>query len=194
MRLRICHFASPVVLSADTRLRLSWSLADEDDAAEIAALRLTVARDLTERFGRGHWSGESSERGVIAGMPAAQVWVARRGRTMIGTFRLTAKKPWAIDKSYFTKCRRPLFLTDMAVLPAFQGRGIGRRSAKEAVRRALAWPADAIYLDAYDDEAGAGPFYEKCGFRERGRVVYRGVPLVYFEMMLDVPRSTAEKE
>ena len=33
-------------------------------------------------------------------------------------------------------------------------------------------------------EAGAGSFYAKCGFREVGRVRYRTVPLIYFEMLL----------
>jgi hypothetical protein len=43
---------------------------------------------------------------------------------------------------------------------------------------------DAIRLDAYDAEAGAGPFYAKCGFEERGRVVYKGDPLIYYELLL----------
>ena len=50
--------------------------------------------------------------------------------------------------------------------------------------RLKAWPADAIRLDAYDAPAGAGDFYAKCGFREVGRATYRGVPLVYFELLL----------
>jgi GNAT superfamily N-acetyltransferase len=55
---------------------------------------------------------------------------------------------------------------------------------EEAKAVARAWPADAIRLDAYDHEAGAGEFYRKCGFKEVGRVTYRGVPLVYFELLL----------
>jgi hypothetical protein len=43
---------------------------------------------------------------------------------------------------------------------------------------------DAIRLDAYDAEAGAGPFYARCGFREVGRVLYRSTPLVYYERLL----------
>jgi hypothetical protein len=49
---------------------------------------------------------------------------------------------------------------------------------------AAQWPADAIRLDAFDAEAGAGGFYSKCGFREVGRVSYRNVPLIYFEMLV----------
>jgi len=55
---------------------------------------------------------------------------------------------------------------------------------EEAIRRAKAWPADAIRLDAYDTAGGAGAFYLQCGFREVGRVVYRKTPLIYLEMML----------
>lgn len=55
---------------------------------------------------------------------------------------------------------------------------------KEAEAVALAWPADAIRLDAFDAEAGAGGFYAKCGYREVAHIVYKVDPLVYFERML----------
>jgi hypothetical protein len=54
----------------------------------------------------------------------------------------------------------------------------------EAAAIAKAWPADAIRLDAYDAPAGAGDFYAKCGYQERGRVVYRNDPLIYYEQIL----------
>ena len=72
----------------------------------------------------------------------------------------------------------------MAVAPSLQRQGIGRRLLDEAKTVALAWPADAIRLDAYDSAAGAGPFYSKCGFHEVGRANYRGVALAYFELLL----------
>jgi hypothetical protein len=46
------------------------------------------------------------------------------------------------------------------------------------------WPADAIRLDAFNADAGAGGFYRKCGFREVASVVYRNDPLLYFELVL----------
>jgi GNAT superfamily N-acetyltransferase len=72
----------------------------------------------------------------------------------------------------------------MAVRPDYQRRGIGRLCLEHAIRRVRDWPADAIRLDAYDAEAGAGEFYSKCGFREVGRVEYRGTPLVYYELFV----------
>jgi GNAT superfamily N-acetyltransferase len=151
---------------------------------EIAALRTAVAQRLTEEFGRGHWSGTVTERSVLSVIRSSRVLVAREVGNIVGTLRLATKKPWAIDVKYFTKVGRPLYLTDMAVLPSAQRTGIGRRLLAEAASVARSWPADAIRLDSYDTAAGAGPFYAKCGLREVGRVTYRGNPLIYFELVL----------
>jgi len=72
----------------------------------------------------------------------------------------------------------------MAVTPQQQRGGIGRRCLDEAARVARAWPAQSICLDAYDAPAGAGEFYAHCGYREAGRKVYLGVPLVYYECLI----------
>jgi GNAT superfamily N-acetyltransferase len=163
----------------------SISIARESDAAELALLRTAVADDLTRRFGPGHWSAAVTERGELRSIETSRVLIARDATgVIIATLRLATKKPWAIDKDYFAAVRRPLYLTDMAVVPGLQRRGTGRRILDEAKAVAAAWPADAIRLDAYDAAAGAAPFYSKCGFREVGRVTYRGVPLVYFELLL----------
>ena len=159
-------------------------VATQADAEAIATLRNAAADDLTRRFGKGHWSGQCSERGVLLGLRTSRVLVARSGREIVGTLRLATKKPWAIDVSYFTAVPRAIYLLDMTVLPARQGEGIGRRLLDAADTEVRAWPAQSIRLDAYDAEAGAGSFYAKAGYREVGRVVYRGNPLVYFERML----------
>ena len=150
----------------------------------VVALRASTARDLTKRFGHGHWSGEPTERGTLYDMRISKVWLARSGRAVVATFRLGTRKPWAIDRSYFSESEHPIYLTDMSVRPDYQRRGVGRRCVDEIVRIARAWPADAIRLDAYDTEAGAGDFYARCGFQHVGNAVYRRVPLVYYEMVL----------
>lgn len=147
-------------------------------------MRTAAALDLTERFGKGPWSTKTSERGVLAGMRDGRVLIARRGAAVVGGCRLSTKKPWAIDRSYFTPCERPIYLTDMAVRPDYQGQGIGRAMLEEAARMVKAWPADAIRLDAHNADAGAGDFYERCGFRRVGVTVYRETPLVYYELLL----------
>lgn len=164
-------------------------LARAADAPEIAALRNAVAGDLTARFGTGGWSGQCTERGVAWDIRSSSVFVARDHGAIIATLRLATKKPWAIDRSHFTAVARPLYLTTMAVSPTRQRQGLGRRCVDAALEITRRWPADAIFLDAFDHElAGAGEFYRKCGFREVARVTYRGVPLIYFENLLGSAR------
>jgi GNAT superfamily N-acetyltransferase len=154
------------------------------DAEEIADLRNAVAEHLSKIHGKGHWSGQVTAKAVLLRMRSATVFAYRLGTRVVATLSLGPGKPWAIDPTHFTAVRAALYLTDMAVAPDVQGRGVGRGCLQDVRRIAKAWPADAIRLDAYDAPAGAGGFYLKCGYREVERVVYRKVPLIYFESLL----------
>jgi GNAT superfamily N-acetyltransferase len=163
---------------------ITLTIATPDDAPFVAALLSSVAEMLTVQYGTGHWSHATSERGVLFAMRSARVYLAKAAGRPIATLALTTKKPWAIDTAYFTPRPTPLYLLSMAVEPRQQGRGIGAECVEQAKAFCREWPADTIRLDAYDAEAGAGPFYSKCGFREVGRVEYRKVPLKYFEWLV----------
>lgn len=163
---------------------LTFAIASQADAAAVAALRAAAAAHLTAAFGEGHWSHAVTERGVRRELESSHVLVARRGLDIVATARLATKKPWAIDVSCFTAVSKALYLHGMAVAPALQRQGIGREVVREVVMAARAWPSQGIRLDAYDAPAGAGGFYARCGFREVGRVTYRKVPLIYFELLL----------
>lgn len=167
-----------------TRLSLSIRQAVEADAEEITALRVAAANDLTERFGKGFWSSNTTDRGVLQALRRGKVVVATDADAIVGTLTLSTQKPWAIDTAYFTPVLRPVYLTSMAVAPGLQRKGVGRALLEAVVGVAKAWPGQAIRLDAFDAEAGAGAFYAKCGYQERGRAVFRAVPLIYFERLI----------
>jgi GNAT superfamily N-acetyltransferase len=169
-------------MGASLQVRLQPAVAR--DAPKLAALQTAVAEHLTSEHGRGPWSSKTTELGVLRALRTKRVFVAREGAEIIGTLGLTTKKPWAIDTSYFSECHRPLYLLAMAIHPAKQRQGIGRRCLELAQEIATAWPADAIRLDAFDAKAGAGAFYTTCGWTEVGRVLYRRVPLIYYELLL----------
>lgn len=154
------------------------------DAPAIAALRNATAAHLTKAFGPGHWSNEATAEGVRRRMLTATIYLHRRGQSLVAMLALSTRKPFAIDPAYFTPVEQALYLTDMAVHPYFQRDGIGRATVEAANEIARKWPANAVRLDAYDAPAGAGGFYERCGYVERGRVKYRGTPLIYFEHII----------
>jgi GNAT superfamily N-acetyltransferase len=164
-------------------MRLTFRDATLKDVPAIAGLQNAAAGALTARFGEGHWSTLVSERGAQLALRHARVRVGRSGRRILTVLRLATKKPWAIDVSYFTPVKSALYLTGMAVSVAHQRQGLGRLALQDACAIARDWPADAIRLDAYDAAAGAGSFYDRCGFAERGRVMYNGNPLVYYELV-----------
>jgi GNAT superfamily N-acetyltransferase len=160
------------------------TIADANDAPAIAALLNGVACDLTTRFGIGHWSSLTTDKGVRSSMKRASVFVVRDESDVAATLTLATRKPWAIDRKYFTPVSRPVYLLAMAVALSRQRTGLGRACVAEAVDRCRDWPADALCLDAYDTDAGAGEFYRKCGFAEVGRATYRNTPLIYFERLM----------
>lgn len=150
----------------------------------LVRMRRAVSEKLRSDFGPGIWASEVSDKGILYAMRNSRVLVARSGNEIVGSLRLATKKPWAIDKSYFTHCEFPLYLTDMHVAPNRQRSGIGRAILKEVEDIARQWPADAIRLDAFNLPAGAGEFYAKCGYQEMGRATYRNAPLIYYELLV----------
>src|SRR2546423_12923447 len=124
------------------------------DVAVIAALQNAAAGALTARFGDGHWSSLATERSAELSLRHARVRLGMSDKRIVTVLRLATKKPWAIDVSYFTPVKRPLYLTGMAVSVAHQGRGLGRLALDDACAVARNLSADAIHLDAYDSPAG----------------------------------------
>lgn len=59
-------------------------VAEPGDAPGIAALLRSVADDLTERFGRGHWSNAASEERLRWAMRHGRVIVARSRDEIVG--------------------------------------------------------------------------------------------------------------
>ena len=158
--------------------------ATQDDAEALTALHAAAAADLTARFGEGPWSRSTVVRRVETDLRFVRIRVGREKGRIVSALQLQTKKPWAIDVSYFTTVKRAIYLTGMVVAVGRQRAGMGRAALEDAHAIVRGWPADAVRLDAYDAAAGAGEFYARCGYRERGRVRYRGTPLAYYELLL----------
>lgn len=173
-------------------MQLSIREAVAAEAEAIAAVRMAAANELTRRYGPGLWSSNTTTNAVELAMKHGHVIIALHDGAIAGTLTLSKRKPWAIDKSYFTRVKTPIYLTNMAVDPRAQLQGVGRALLADADIRTRAWPGgagQAVRLDAFDADAGAGPFYAKCGYVNRGHIVFRNAPLIYFERVLASDRD-----
>jgi ribosomal protein S18 acetylase RimI-like enzyme len=162
---------------------LSISLATRRDVPALAALHASVAREMTREFGKGGWSEYPTVAGVRRQLGASRVLVARCAADVVGTVRLARAQPALFDAAAFTPVANAYYVLGLAVAPGTRRRGVGRaliESAKEATRAA---PMDALWLDVYDHPAGAGSFYEKCGFRRVGKVSHNRTVLIGYEWL-----------
>ncbi|MFN8666099.1 MAG: GNAT family N-acetyltransferase [Gemmatimonadaceae bacterium] len=156
------------------------------DAAAIAEVRTRAAEFLSEVHGGGPWSMHISEGAVAETLAHPMTLVARAGKAVVGTLRLQGHRPRSIEIADFTPVRRPLYVVDVAVIPKGQRQGIGRALVEAAYREAIAWPGDSLRLDTYDDAAGAGDFYLRCGYRCVARHRFHDIPLAFFERVIPV--------
>jgi GNAT superfamily N-acetyltransferase len=176
-------------------MKLAIQEASQNDVAEILALRLAVGAFMQERYGDSRWAPPIHEGSVIRlfkgprtrksdGETLIKILVGKCRGEIVALTRMQTKKPWGFDLKYFTPGAKAVYLGDVEVSPKCQGQGFGTQLMAAVVDHARAWPVGAIRTSAYDGAAGAGPFYAKCGFREMGRVTYRTIPMIYFEMIL----------
>jgi len=171
--------------------RLSAKAVDSSDRSktaemlkQIAAIRDDSADDLTHRFGPGHWSGHSKlDRLKRELKKPRQLYLVKSGDEPVATFAIAESGPKFLRPAWFAEPEAPvMYLTALAVAPAWQGRGVGRWCMK-FIRKAVAdhglkW----IRFDAYNAPAGAADFYVKCGCVERRKFGFNGVGLIAFEM------------
>lgn len=158
--------------------------AQPGDAAEIAALRNRIADDMTVRYGEGPWSVHTSQPLVLKQMRASQMLVAKEGGEIVGNVRLVTPNLHAFDASAFTPAENPLYVLGLAVSSDCRKRGVGRMLMEAAERAGRERGAQALWLDTYEHAAGAGPFYERCGYRNVGPAPGAEIPLAFFEKSL----------
>jgi len=135
------------------------NLADEAHAAGLLAVLGSYA---ASEMGGGTALPEDVQRRLVAGLreqPHALILLAFNGADVVG-----------IATCFFgfsTFSARPLLnVHDLAVLPDFQGRGIGRALLFAAEERARARGCAKLTLEVREDNARARGLYHERGFRD----------------------------
>lgn len=166
-------------------MKITIRAAKHDDAETIHAIRTSAAEALTDAFGTGHWSHVATLRTLERHTVDRDLFVVENAGTAIATFELTSKKPGFYSKTWFADPAAPaIYLFNMAVDKTSQRNGFGRKIMAEMEATAAADGKYALRLDAYDAPAGAGTFYEKCGYSLVHSGSFNRVALCYYEKIL----------
>ena len=135
-----------------------------DDAPAIAALLAALMVD----HGLAPLSPERLAGAVrqVMQLPAAWYLVADDGGELVGTLQL--------NQRYSTWETAPYgYVEDFCVAPSRRGEGIGRLLLAHVERWAQERGWTRIDLDVSTSLTGTLRFYERCGYRDTGSVLYR---------------------
>ncbi len=134
------------------------------DVAAIGALVDAAYRDYTPLLGR---TPTPMLTDFDAAVRTHDVWVLADGERLVGVLELVARPD-------------QLWVDNVAIDPAFQGRGLGRRLLEFADVEARRLGLPAIGLLTNERYLANIAMYERYGYRETHRAPYRGTDLVYF--------------
>lgn len=138
------------------------------DAGAIAALVAAAYRGYTALLGRTPLPMLTDYAAAIADHP---VWVLAHGDEIVGVIELIERADH-------------LWVDNVAIDPAWQGRGLGRRLLAFADEEAIRLGLPAIGLLTNERYVANIAMYERRGFRETHREPYRGTDLVHFRKAL----------
>jgi GNAT superfamily N-acetyltransferase len=84
---------------------------------------------------------------------------------------------------------RAVYVSHLAVLPKFQGRGIGKWCMKTIEEMAHGWGCETVRLDAYEKYEKLLEFYDDLGYERREVISYKDLRLVCFEKIINDLKS-----
>jgi ribosomal-protein-alanine N-acetyltransferase len=112
-----------------------------------------VAGLFAEAAEAAHWSAQELAQLETSGV---RIWVAMQNDELAGA---VASRE-AVGEAE---------ILNLAVAPAWRGRGMGRRLMETALEEAISAGVRRVFLEVRESNAGARRFYLRLGFAEAGR-------------------------
>lgn len=134
--------------------------------------------DMQERLGLGHWVPPYPIEKLRLDAEHRQVYAVLYTDRVIATFTLGTALPAFYERvapilqMWNTLLPRALYINHLAVLPALQGRGLGRKCMGTIEEMARAQGCEVIRLDAYIKHPGLQIFYSRLGYRDVAHVAF----------------------
>ena len=164
-----------------------------DAVVELHAILRACGLDMKARLGLGHWDPPYPLHLLQRDVREKDVYAVadtERGERPLATFTLATQPPSYYDDAtlWADPVAHAAYLTRLAVLPAEQGRGIGRWCMARAEALARERGCAYLRLDVHGAHTGLARFHERLGYEPRGTVAMRSPDepvLLCFEKRLD---------
>jgi ribosomal protein S18 acetylase RimI-like enzyme len=136
--------------------------ADFSDAVHCTGIADVIDSYAREPAGGGHALSADVRARLIPGLESHP--------TSLVLLALADRRPIGVAVCFFgfsTFHARPLLnIHDLAVVPEWRGRGVGRALLEAAEERAVRRGCCKLTLEVRDDNHGARALYERCGFTD----------------------------
>ena len=166
-------------------MTLIFKQADTQQADRLYEILRACGQDMKTRFELTHWDPlyplEFFEKDVLAG----KVYAVSENGELIATFTMSVEPlVYYFSQLWSDPSIVAMYVNHMAVLPEYQGKGVGRKCMERIEQDSLELGCGAVRLDAYEKNEHAVKFYDQLGYERREIIMYRGLPLLCFDNLL----------
>ncbi|WP_455392934.1 GNAT family N-acetyltransferase [[Eubacterium] cellulosolvens] len=156
-----------------------------DEIEEVHEILRLCGLEMKDKFNLGHWNPPYPVHLMQKDAKESYVYAVKEQNKTLATFTIS-KKP--LDYYYKNIWLNPdheaIYVSHLAVLPKFQGRGIGSWCMRTIEDFAREWGCAAVRLDAYEKYPLLLEFYVKLGYQQRQTVTYQRLRLICLEKIL----------
>ncbi|MEM1393929.1 MAG: GNAT family N-acetyltransferase [Cyanobacteria bacterium P01_D01_bin.116] len=147
--------------------------------SEIPALQQILVEcglDLQKRFNLSYWVPPYPLEKMLKDANKMYLYAIKGNCQLIGTFSIETKMPPGYLKYGDINWQNPglsaFYIHRLAVLPLFQGKGIGTWCLQQIENLAINHNHSAVRLDAVKINQKLLEFYEKSGYKRVGEIIF----------------------
>ena len=158
-----------------------------DEVEKIHKIFVSCGKDMKSRLNLTHWDPPIDIELLSWDALKGNVYGVLDVNEFIATFTIsTTPLNYYTPDLWENPEEKALHVSHLAVLPEFQGKGIGSWCMKKIEYLAKDWGCSAIRLDAHWKYELSWDFYKKLGYTQRKTIDYANYRVVCFEKVIEV--------
>jgi GNAT superfamily N-acetyltransferase len=159
-------------------MKLTMRKVEPEEIEPLHEILKKCGLDEQARFGLGYWVPPYPLEAMRKSAEERDVYAVYDGDELVATFTTGTQQPSyyltipGVREAWDASGEPALYLSRLAVLPEFQGRGIGTWCIKRMERLARAEGCKAVRFDAYDKHLKLLEYYDRLGYHRRGTFTF----------------------